>query len=56
MISAYAAAQKKKVRITLELEVYEDFDPHQINYEKLFDLEPAEKLNSYVEVFDENRW
>jgi hypothetical protein len=51
MSVAFLQAQKKKVRVTLEFEVFEDFDARQIDYEKLFDLEPAEKVYSYVEDF-----
>lgn len=42
-------AQKNKYRITLELNVNEDFNPHQINWNKLFDLEDKEYVKSYVE-------
>ena len=45
----YHSAQKSKYRITLELDVMSDFDPHQIDWEKMFKLEPAEKVDSYVE-------
>lgn len=49
---SYLEAQKQKVRITLELEVFQDFDARNINWEKLFDLEPSEKVEAYVEEFD----
>jgi hypothetical protein len=52
MSIAYLQAQKKRVRITLDLEVFNDFDARQINYEKLFNLEPAESVDAYVEDFD----
>ena len=42
-------AQKNKYRITLELNVNEDFNPHQINWKKLFELERNEQVKSYVE-------
>jgi hypothetical protein len=51
MVSSYALAQKKKVRITLEMSVYDDFDAKNIDWEKLFDLEPNEKVDAYVEDF-----
>jgi hypothetical protein len=51
MSVAFLQAQKKKVRVTLEFDVFEDFDAKQIDYEKLFDLEPAESVESYVEDF-----
>ena len=56
MVSSYALGQKKKVRITLELEVFQDFDAKQIDFEKLFELEPAEKVSAYVEDFSEVTW
>ena len=34
----YSQAQKQRYRITLELETMEDFDPHQISWEDLFEL------------------
>ena len=52
MTLAYASAQKHKVRITLELEVFEDFNPHNIQWEKLFKLEPSETVDAYIEEFD----
>jgi hypothetical protein len=42
-------AQKNKYRITLELNVNEDFNPHQINWKKLFELDRNEQVKSYVE-------
>jgi hypothetical protein len=49
MSVAYQQAQKQRYRITLELETFEDFDPHQLDWDKLFKLEPAESVNAYVE-------
>jgi hypothetical protein len=51
MSTAFLEAQKKKVRVTLEFNVFQDFDARNIDYERLFDLEPAEKVESYVEDF-----
>ena len=46
----YSQAQKQRYRITLDIEVLEDFDPHQINWEDLFELEGSERvIDSYVE-------
>ena len=46
----YSQAQKQRYRITLDLVVMEDFDPHQINWEELFELEGTERvIDSYVE-------
>jgi hypothetical protein len=52
MSVSYLVGQKKRVRLTVDLEVFEDFDARQIDFEKLFKLEPAEKVNVYVEDFD----
>jgi len=41
--------QKSKFRITLELDVMDDFNPHQIDWTKLLGIEGSEKVNSYVE-------
>jgi hypothetical protein len=50
MSVAYSQTQKQRYRITLDLEVMEDFDPHQINWEDLFELEGSERvIDSYVE-------
>ncbi len=57
MATAYAQAQKSKYRITLELEVFDDMNPHQIDWNKVLDLEPAEKVRSYVEDLSKpDRW
>jgi hypothetical protein len=52
MSVSYLVGQKKRVRLTVDLEVFEDFDARQIDFEKLFKLEPAEKVSVYVEDFD----
>lgn len=44
-----AYVQKQKFRITLEMDVFDDFNPHQIDWEELFDLGGDEKVNVYVE-------
>jgi len=50
MSVVYSQAQKQRYRITLELETLEDFNPHQINWEELFELEGNERvIDSYVE-------
>jgi hypothetical protein len=49
MMSSYLSAHKQRYRITLELDVMSDFNPHQIDWNKLFDLEPSESVESYVE-------
>jgi|TARA_B100000900_G_scaffold403594_1_gene410858 hypothetical protein len=50
MSVSYTSAQKQRYRITLDIEVYEDFNPHQIDFEELFDMEGTERVvDSYVE-------
>ena len=41
--------QKNKYRITLEMEVNEDFNPYELDWKKVFDLNKNEKVKSYVE-------
>ena len=58
MSVVYHQAQKQRYRITLELETLEDFDPHQINWEDLFEFEGSERvIDSYVEDLSKpDRW
>ena len=49
MSVAYRQAQLSKYRITLEISALEDFNPHQINWEKIFKLEGKERCEAYVE-------
>jgi hypothetical protein len=57
MSVVYQQAQKQRYRITLDLDVLGDFDPHQLDWEKLFQLEPAEKVSAYVEDLSRpDRW
>jgi hypothetical protein len=52
MSVSYLQAQKKNVRVTLDLSVYEDFDARQIDWRKLFNLEGDEFVEAYVEELD----
>ena len=52
MSVAYQSAQKQRVRITLDLNVLNDFNARDIDFEKLFQLEPNENVEVYIEVFD----
>ena len=46
----YSQAQKQRYRITFDIVVMDDFDPHQINWEELFEMEGTERvIDSYVE-------
>ena len=44
--------QKSKYRITLELDVLDDFNPRQINWRKLLQIEENEDLDCYIEEID----
>ena len=44
--------EKNHIRITLDLEVYEDFEPRQINWDKIFNLHSGETCEAYVEELD----
>jgi hypothetical protein len=52
MSVSYLNAQKSKYRITLELDVHDDFNPHQVNWERLLDIGDNETVESYVEDLD----
>ena len=46
-----------KYRITLELDVVDDFNPRQINWEKVFELQENEAVVSYIEELDnDSEW
>ena len=50
MSVAISQTQKQRYRITLDIEVLEDFNPHNIDWETLFELEGNEQvIDSYVE-------
>lgn len=57
MPTVYHQAQKSKYRITLEIEALNDFNPHQINWEELFELQGQERCEAYVEdLSNPARW
>ena len=43
------AHQKQKFRITLEVEVLDDFDPFQIDWSNVLMLEGGEQCSAYIE-------
>ena len=45
----YSQDTKSKYRITLELETLSDFNPHDISWEKVFDLQDNECCQSVIE-------
>ena len=53
---SYTLAQKRRVRITLDLEVMSDFNPRDIDFQKLFKLEPNESVETYIEDSDDLWW
>jgi hypothetical protein len=54
--SIYEVAQKRKWRITLEVNALGDFDPHQIDWNKNLMLEHNETCDAYVEDLDSTIW
>lgn len=55
-MSAYTLAQKTRYRITLDIEAFSDFDPKNIDWNKLFDLQGDESCEAYVENLSEDIW
>ena len=49
MAVSYTYGQKTKYRITLELDVQDDFNPRQIDWDKLLDIQENESCQSYIE-------
>ena len=41
--------QKSMYRITLEIEALDDFNPHQINWDKVLDMQDNESVESVIE-------
>ena len=57
MSVAYHQAQKQRYRITLDISALPDFDPHQIDWKELFNLEGSEYCDAYVEDLSRpDRW
>lgn len=57
MPAIYHQAQKSKYRITLEIEAMNDFDPHNIKWDRLFKLEGSEHCDAYIEdLSTPDRW
>ena len=44
--------QKSKYRITLELDVLDDFNPRQIDWRKVLQIEENEYVDCYIEDVD----
>jgi len=45
----YTQATKKRVRVTLTLDVLNDFEARNIDWRKVLQLEPDEEIESYIE-------
>ena len=50
-VSIYNRTQNK-YRITLDLQVESDFNPRNINWDKVFDLGGNESVETYIEELD----
>ena len=48
----YKYGQKSKYRITLELDVLDDFNPRQIDWRKVLQIEENESVDCYIEDVD----
>ena len=49
---SYYNCTPTKYRITLELDVLDDFNPRQINWAKMFELAEDESVECYIEELD----
>ena len=45
----YSQATKSKYRITLDVEVLSDFNPKQIDWAKVLEIQDNESVESYIE-------
>ena len=45
----YSQAAKSKYRITLDVEVLSDFNPKQIDWAKVLEIQDNESVESYIE-------
>ena len=50
-VSIYNRTQRR-YRITLDLSVEDDFNPRDINWDKVFDLGGNESVETYIEELD----
>ena len=51
VIDSQLAPCQQSYRITLDLTVTEDFNPHQIDFRRVFDLSEWESINTHIEQF-----
>ena len=52
MTVSYYNRTEERYRITLELDVLDDFNPRQINWDKVLDIGENESVVSYTEELD----
>ena len=52
MSVSYTYGQKTKYRITLELDVLDDFNPRDIDWNKVLQIEENEDCKCYIEDID----
>ena len=52
MSVSYTYGQKTKYRITLELDVLDDFNPREIDWRKVLTMEENEDCKCYIEEID----
>jgi len=45
----YSQATKSKYRITLEVDALSDYNPHQIDWHKVLDMQDNEDVQCYIE-------
>ena len=49
MLNYHLAEPANRYRITLELATHDDFNPHQISWANIFNLQEDEQINYYIE-------
>ena len=52
MVVSNSYGQKTKYRITLELDVLDDFNPRQIDWRKVLEINEDESIDCYIEDID----
>ena len=52
MTVSYINRAHAKYRITLELDVIDDFNPRDINWSKVFQINEDETVEAYIEELD----
>lgn len=49
----HTSYHKRRVRIELELEVFEDFDTRELDFHNMLDLEPSEEVSVSIKDYSE---